>query len=310
MSLLDIHTPSPSPQESQDETLEILEAGTGHGSLTLHLARAINAANSCPPPIPNESQLQVLSAQQQQPEEESAVKTKANQITEVDPLQREWDEWRTHRRALIHTVDVNEKYLSLAESNVRGFRRGIYAGNVDFYVSSVENWIQEQTRRRPKRLLSGTAEPFLDYAILDMPGAHLRISHIAPILKTDGILAVFMPNITQIGDCVSIIRQQYLPFVLDRAVELGTGISSGRLWDLRMTTTRSNKNLAADSEEKESEQTTEDSPESSSDNGSEEDANTSSSAQAKDEPVLVCRPKVGEKIRGGGFVGIWRKMKV
>ena len=308
VSLLDIHAPPPSSHGSEDETLEILEAGTGHGSLTLYLSRAINGANSCPPPIPKASQLQVLHAQQQP--DEGVAKTAANQVAEVDSLQHEWDGWRSHRRAVLHTVDVSLKYSSRAEGNVRGFRRGIYAGNVDFYVSTVENWIQEQIRRRSRRLPSGTVDPFLNYALLDMPSAHLRIPLVAPILKTDGILAVFMPNITQIGDCVSVIREERLPLTLDKAVELGTGISSGRLWDLRMVTPRPNKNLTTDSVEKEPEQATEDMLEDSSDNGPGENVTTPSMAQTKGEPVLVCRPKVGDRIRGGGFVGIWRKMKI
>ena len=50
-SLLDISLPCPGedPQFDQGPPFEILEAGTGHGALTLHLAREIHGAN---PPIP------------------------------------------------------------------------------------------------------------------------------------------------------------------------------------------------------------------------------------------------------------------
>ncbi|KAL1958199.1 hypothetical protein VTO42DRAFT_5054 [Malbranchea cinnamomea] len=299
VSLLDIHTPVASPEGHQDETLEILEAGTGHGSLTLHIARAINAANSSPPPIPKASQRQILDG-----------RTAENRRNHDDPIQREWDEWRARRGAVIHTVDINEKYSAHAEMIVRGFRRGLYAGNVDFYVSSVENWIQEQIRRRSKGLfIKKSVKPFLSYAILDMPSAHLRIPHVASVLKPDGILAVFMPNITQIGECVNLIREKNLPFVMDRAVELGTGISSGRLWDIRIAQTRSRGKLTTGVNEEAADGAAEETPEETSDMSAAEKASDSAGDKSNTESVLVCRPKVGERIVGGGFVGIWRRMK-
>ena len=297
VSLLDIHTPVASPEGNRDEPLEILEAGTGHGSLTLHLARAINAANSRAPPIPSASQRQIVDG--------SATKSQAD--TE-NTVQREWDQWRAQRGAVLHTVDVNAKYSAHAEMIVRGFRRGLYAGSVDFYVSSVENWIEEQSRRRATGVFSKAAKPFLSYAILDMPSAHLRIPHVASALKPDGVLAVFMPHITQIGDCVNLIREKRLPFVMDRTVELGTGISSGRLWDVRVAQTKSRGKLSTETKEEEASEVAEDSEESSS-ASTDPAANDAATETEKGESVLVCRPKVGERIVGGGFVGIWRRMK-
>lgn len=298
VSLLDIHTPAASPEGRVDEPLEILEAGTGHGSLTLHLARAINGANGCPPRIPTASQRQTL--------DEGATKTPAE---EKDTTQREWDEWRAQRGAILHTVDVGSNYSAHAEMIVRGFRRGLYAGNVDFYVSSVESWIEKQARRRSTGVFSKTVKPFLSYAMLDMPSAHLRIPLVASMLKPDGILAVFVPNITQIGDCVNLIREQNLPLVMDKAVELGTGISSGRLWDVRVVQTKSRGKLTTEAKEDKASEPTEESSDESSSTSADEAANDSVPEKARDESVLVCRPKVGERIVGGGFVGIWRKMK-
>ncbi|PGH27328.1 hypothetical protein AJ80_01038 [Polytolypa hystricis UAMH7299] len=306
VSLLDLHTFPPSSDGKEDEPLEILEAGTGHGSLTLHLSRAINAANTRPPPIPEAPQRQILTdtpptSKSSRPKNESA-KDKAA----VDNgQQRDWDVWRGQRRAIIHTVEVSPAHSAHAESIVRGFRRGIYAGNVDFYVSSVENWVKEQINRRHKYLFSGTVKPFLSYAILDMPSAQLHIPHVASVLKYDGLLVVFMPNVTQIGDCVEIIQKQRLPLVMDKAVELGMGISSGRLWNIKSTVPKRHSiNMA--SEEKEI-----------SKNESEEDTSDdtycegvpSAEGATEQESVLVCRPKVGGRIVGGGFVGIWRKIK-
>ncbi|RAH61950.1 adenine-N(1)--methyltransferase [Aspergillus piperis CBS 112811] len=312
VSLLDIHI-APPAEGSDTPPLEILESGTGHGSLTLHLARAIQGANFTPPPLPPSSQVTYLptkpgevSTRKLQPPADGASETT------VDPDQENWDAWRSQRKAIIHSVDVTPKSSVHAEGIVRSFRRGIYAGNVDFYAGHVEDWIAEQKRQRaPIGLLSSLkkdeVEPFLSYAILDMPSAHLRIPHVASILKRDGILAVFMPSVTQIGDCVELIRRQRLPFVQDKVVELGNGISSGRLWDIRHAVKKSRDNVSVASSTEEG-------------SGSEESVETGAveteSADVAEEKtpkeedsVLVCRPKVGARIVGGGFVGIWRKIE-
>ena len=319
--------------------MEILESGTGHGSLTLHLARAIQAANSNPPPLPAKSQIRYLQDRPLRPYEEGAaagVKTefqkekerKSNaEETNDDPTQKQWDDWRARRGAVIHTVDVSPKFSAHAEKIVNGFRRGVYAGNVDFYVGPVESWIAEQTKQRresaPKPgLLSSvlksdtaTPEPFLSYAILDMPSSHLRIPHIAPVMKRDGILAVFMPSITQIGDCVELIRRQRLPFVQEKVVELGAGISGGRQWDVRFAIKKSRADPSSwgpssDGPEEGAAQEDQE-PSSSDEKPADADVQPEAQEQAskEGESVLVCRPQVGERIAGGGFVGIWRRIE-
>jgi hypothetical protein len=208
-------------------------------------------------------------------------------------------------------VDVAPKFSAHAEKIVRGFRRGLYAGNVDFYVGHVENWISEQKRLRTPNsilpLMQKTFEPFLSYAILDMPSAHQRITHVAPILKGNGVLAVFMPSITQIGDCVDLIRRQKLPFTLEKVVELGPGISSGRSWDVRFAVKKSRADPSWTEAPDAGEGTVQqdrDSPE-----GSVESVSTPEEVPREEDSVLVCRPKVGARIVGGGFVGIWRRIE-
>ncbi|KAK1149280.1 hypothetical protein N8T08_006502 [Aspergillus melleus] len=310
VSLLDIHVAPPA--EGDDlPPLEILESGTGHGSLTLHLSRAIQAANPCPPAIPLTSQIKYLQGRPQRPDEQKDQKDEQSQNSDTpntaeketttpssDPVQEQWDAWRSQRRAVIHTVDVSPSFSARAEKTVRGFRRGLYAGNVDFYVGHAENWIAEQIRQRtPKTLLQltkPTVEPFLTHAILDMPSAHQRIPHVAPILKPNGILAVFMPSITQIGECVDLIRKQNLPFSLDRVVELGAGISGGRQWDVRFAVKKSRADPSS--------WTADDADAVAVPTPPREEA-------PRDDGVLVCRPKVGARIVGGGFVGIWRRFE-
>lgn len=294
--------------------MEILEAGTGHGSLTLHLARAIHAANTSPPPLPGKSQIKFVEKQRKPPvNTEAETGKEESKNAAEDQIQQQWDAWRSQRRAVIHTIDVSPKFSAHAEKIVRGFRRGIYAGNVDFHVGHAEDWIAEQTQRRAKSGIfsSDKTAPFLSYAILDMPSAHLRIPHVAPILKRDAILAVFMPSVTQIGECVDLIRRQKLPFVLERAVELGSGISSGRLWDVRFAVKKSRADPSSwvDPDSQESDGNSAPQSEEGSENTESEKSPTSEEQPKEEDSVLVCRPKVGLRIVGGGFVGIWRRIE-
>lgn len=312
VSLLDLHpnTPAAGVNESQ---IEILESGTGHGSLTLHLARAIHAANSTPPPRPVKTQIRYLEDRAQRPGEEDSEQIEGSQAQDVDAgtVQEEWDTWRAQRNAIIHTVDVSAKFSKLAEKNVQGFRRGMYGGDVDFYVGPVEDWVAEQKKQRTKTgvlsSLTGqsSVEPFLSHAILDMPSAQLRIPHVAPMLKRDGFLVVFVPSITQIGDCVRLIRQHHLSLVQEKVVELGMGISGGRQWDVRLATRKSGADPASWSPSAETE-----SDEASADSAEDLAEIPVPEVTSKvDDMVMVCRPKVGLRTMGGGFVGIWRRIE-
>ncbi|KAJ5814896.1 tRNA (adenine-N(1)-)-methyltransferase [Penicillium riverlandense] len=316
VSLLDIHVESPADHATQPP-LEILEAGTGHGSLTLHLARAIQAANPIPPLRPTRSQIQFLEDRPRRPGEDGSDEKAADtESAAITPVQQQWDTWRAQRNAIVHTVDVSAKFSALAEKNVQGFRRGIYAGNVDFYVGHVENWIAQQTKQRTKTgivnsLTGATAmDPFLSYAILDMPSAHLRIPHVAPVLKQNGLLVVFMPSITQIGECTELIRKQRLPFVQQRVVELGAGLTSGRLWDVRFAVKKSGADPAswgASSDAEDGGAAAE--PEEELSNASDGAVDAPETPSMAEDAVLVCRPKVGVRTFGGGFVGVWRRIE-
>lgn len=110
--LLDIHVPRATTTSTDcRQVYEILEAGTGHGSLTLYLSRAIHAANV------------TLQA-------EDTVAQKAQ------------------RHAILHTVDVSAKHSAHAQKIVGGFRHGLYANNVDFHVGDISRWIDEQMHFR------------------------------------------------------------------------------------------------------------------------------------------------------------------
>lgn len=314
-SLLDIHVNTPAAGEIQP-TMEILESGTGHGSLTLHLARAIHAANTTPPPRPSRSQINYLEGRVIRPSEKDTEPTGEKPAEPVaDPAQEEWDAWRAQRNAVIHTVDVSPKFSALAQKNIRGFRRGIYAGNTDFYVGPVENWIAQQKQLRKKTGLASLTggnpvDPFLSHVILDMPSSNLRIPHVTPMLKRDGLLVVFMPSITQIGECLQLIRDQRLPLVQEKVIELGSGISGGRTWDVRFATKKSGADPASWATPSDAEiSTPAEADEQSSASDTTSEVSTTEEPPKEGESVLVCRPKVGLRIQGGGFVAVWRRIE-
>ncbi|KAL9113399.1 MAG: hypothetical protein Q9227_002440 [Pyrenula ochraceoflavens] len=295
VSLLDIHVLA-AAEDLQNQPLEILEAGTGHGSLTLHLARAIHAANRAPPSLPPPSQSLTASA---------ASPNTSNE-------DRQWIEWRKSRKAIIHSVEAVPSFSHHAEKLVRQFRRGIYAGHIDFHVSTVQEWIATKISER-RKVTTSTAD-FLSYVVLDMPSSHLQIEHVAPAMREGALLAIFTPSITQIGDCLRVIKDQKLPLVMEKTVELGVGMSSGRLWDVRFAQKRKTS-AYLNSETAKLQEADEDDPSTGTDQDSEssdtsqrEETRTSVTGTAADEPVLVCRPKVGERIVGGGFVGLWKKL--
>ena len=306
MSLLDIHVAPPTASNEHDPPLEILESGTGHGALTLHLARAVHAANPPAPFLPPAKLDQAPSATKEAARpEETDTEREARAV---------WQAYRTSRRAIIHSVEVSPTYSTNAQKLIHQFRRGMYAPHIDFHVDSVGDWIpaQLETRRHASSLFRkhADAEPFLSYVILDMPACHLQIETVAPAMKDAALLVVFVPSVTQIGDCVRIIQDRGLRLQMEKVLELGEGISNGRVWDVRLArkrvrssdTTPARRLGASNGLEEEG-------------MAAETDCNVEDSihsprveGKAEDDSVMVCRPKVGRMTIGGGFVGLWRKM--
>ncbi|KXT08233.1 hypothetical protein AC579_1292 [Pseudocercospora musae] len=251
VSLFDLH---PDADEEATATA-ILEAGTGHGALTLHLSRAIHAANA----------------------------------SRQGPLTGD------SRKAVIHSIDISPKFSAHAQTVVEGFRRGKYANNVDFHVCDVSEWLRSRHEQGPR----------FSHAFLDLPQSDRHLPAVAEALRTDGTLIVFNPSITQITACATKVKDDGIPLDLERVVELGVnGGSGGRDWDVRFVHP---KRVVEERSESESE----------SDMGesSISDDDTDVSSTASDEAIssrkwaMVCRPKVGERITGGGFLGIWKKQR-
>lgn len=288
--------------------LEILDAGTGHGSVTLHLARAIQAAN---PPVPNldpaTSDLSKKGASYELPGGDSSV--------DEDPAQV-WHDWRRSRRAVVHSVEISPVYSKHAEHKVvAGFRRGLYSPHIDFHIANVNDWIDRQLNQRE-------LEPFLSYVFLDMPSCHRYLQKVVSAMKENALIAVFVPSITQIVHCVQEINSSALSLRMEKTLELGEGISNGRMWNVRLASKRARDptedssttySRLGDEDEARQEETDTQSEVSPTTTPQEQDASLPSLEAGPEgggtskEPVIICRPKVGERLIGGGFVALWRR---
>jgi tRNA (adenine57-N1/adenine58-N1)-methyltransferase len=261
---LDLHPPY------QGSKIQILEAGTGHGALTLYLAQAIQNFN--PPTVTESYQSKKLS------------------------------DWKANRKAIIHTVDISAKHSEHAQKIVQNFRNGIYIGNVDFHVGDLPEFFANY---------ESNCNQFLTHVILDMPSSDEKLGIVAEHLQVDGKLLVFNPSVSQIMDCVERITQERIPLRLERVLELAGSFSGGREWDIRITKIRKSRQSWKASE------------------GSTSEATPKSilsqlwfwvsglfPGQKSITPILperqfaiVCRPKAGERIPVGGFVGVWRRLR-
>jgi hypothetical protein len=217
------------------------------------------------------------------------------------------DAWRASRRAIVHTLDISSHHSNHARKVVQGFRHGLYAHNVDFHVGDVSAWIASQ------KALRKTEDPFLSHVFLDLPNANHHLANVAPVLHVNGLLAVFNPSITQIVDCVETIHAHKLPYLLDQVIELGAG--NIREWDIRAVRPRADLKMAPTP----STQLKEENAGSVSIEGASidpvegqhaRDAELAEDlAKQQEKLVMVCRPKVGATVVGGGFLGLWRRME-
>lgn len=336
VSFLDLHVSTPDASEQHGPPpLEILEAGTGHGALTLFIARAIHAANPYMSPeirsqLVNERITLSSSKPVKAPKTSffspltswlSSLHLRHSTVPLDTPNADTLLDWRSRRRAVVHTLDVSSAHSEHAQRIVFGFRQGIYAGDVEFNVGDASQWIDQQKDSRDLNSKAEAENTFLSHVILDLPSSHTHVAKATSALHIDGVLMAFNPSITQITACVELIRQLKLPLVLERVVELGVGMTGGRQWDVRAVKPR-----AVAKREKETKQARID--------GQFGDERMSRTEEEKLEDSLfptfqtgdvidsaitldkedvglemVCRPKVGDRLVGGGFLGVWKKMR-
>jgi tRNA A58 N-methylase Trm61 len=201
VSLLDLHAPT-----DAGGRVDVLEAGTGHGSLTLHLARAVHGANG-PPPSSSPG-----------PEGEESAELAA---------------WKSRRRAVIHTVDASARHSTHAASVVRGFRRGMYAPHVDFH-GGIDLSAFLASRSTPSPTSSSEPRRQFTHAILDLLAPEAHLAAVSRAMARGGRVLVFNPSVTQVAECVRAAGEERLPLRLERVVELAGGWVGGREWDVRV----------------------------------------------------------------------------
>ena len=290
---MDIHIKGSLP-EDVDGKLEILEAGTGQGALTLYLARAIHPANL------------MLEARSPEGRGPSYEDMSSQEIIASN-------ESRDQRRAIIHTVDISPTFAEHAKGIVKGFRQGMYQNDIDFHVGDVSEWIEQQIQNR--EVVQAEDPTFLSHIILDMPNADKHVAKAASALHVDGNLLVFNPSISQIMTVVDIVKREYLPLELDTVLELGQGITGGREWDVRSVVPRAQLQVQRERKTTMAEEGSEstDAASEDDDRGLEKkgsDGEVAGPMKQQNPPShMVCRPKVGGMVKGGGFVGVWKKMK-
>ncbi|KAF2084286.1 hypothetical protein K490DRAFT_49530 [Saccharata proteae CBS 121410] len=336
VSLLDIHATPPTPLDDPNaDPFEILEAGTGHGALTLHLARAIHAYNTPPPvasaPTSPTSETQSPEDTPDPLEDATYDGTTTDHTAEANPLET----WKSSRRAILHTLDISNHHARHAKKVIRGFRRGLYAGNVDFHVGDVSDFIRQRFDAQ-KRATSGTSKssnpvpedaddcqtvnetvngnPFLSHILLDLPNAEDHLPLVTEALRIDGALVVFNPSVTQIGEVVKAVANLGLPLSLEQVVEI-KGVDTLRKWDVRVVRPRKSRKVEevpaeeGKVEEKDGQGGGVVEAEKESAEAGSKDQEQAAQLE-KDAWKMLCRPKSGHLSGVGGFVGVWRKLRI
>lgn len=217
---------------TNDPPKQYIECGTGHGSLTLNICKAIHSGNAY------------------------------------------YNGENSTRGAILHSVDKSEKHLSVGARNLKHYDKGIYWPDVEFHLLGEANgptqWLEGEVASYYRDVLGRQDnEGFLSGAFLDMPSPELHVGAIARDLIAESPLMVFVPSIIQLWDCLSLIKKQGIPLSMTRVCELMPGSGGGgmREWDIRKAVV---KETGLES--------------------------------------MVVRPKVGIRVVGGGFVGLFKKL--
>lgn len=225
VALLDLHPTRPGEDEAGEggdaAPFEVLEAGSGMGSLTLHLARALHAAN---PPVPPALRRALRAGGPPAAGDAEALAAYA-----------------AARRAVVHSVDRNPGAVDAARCMVRGFRRALYLATVDFEAADAGAWLA-------RRLAASGGAPFLARAVLDLAAPAAVAARLVTALRPGSLLVVFQPSISQLAE-FDAWRHRRCPAALrlDKALELPVttsapdalhGAAGGREWDVRLVMPR------------------------------------------------------------------------
>lgn len=310
MSILDLNLPVPGedPEADAAPPVEIFEAGTGMGCLTLHLARAIHGANPAVPPVLRKALCTAPYAKGRLPRD---MATDTSQKPGPMPheldfssspspdLQTQLETYLSRRRAIIHTLDINPSTSRHAHGVIRNFRRAQYLLNIDFHVSTIRSYLEP-------RLAQSGGEPFLAHAVLDLPSATEHADVVVRALRPDGKLVVFTPSITQAIESVVWAEETAQLVYMDRVIELPSSTFEegfhdgvgGREWDIRSVMPRKYARRgggAGAADEGDGAETVR------------EREQAEAEEAGKSKKAIVCRPKVGNMVGGGGFLTIFTR---
>ncbi|ONH65110.1 hypothetical protein BON22_4950 [Cyberlindnera fabianii] len=177
------------------------------------------------------------------------------------------------RGAVLHSIDRNEAHSNVGRKTIRNFRRGIYTKDVEFHLAnSPEEWLESETAMQWKQKDPDhqKGEGFLSGAFLDLPDMVPNLSSLAKNLKQDAPLVIFCPSVNQIIDVIKSIKQSHGEIKLShiRTIQLVPGVGGG----LQDWDTRY------------------------------------TTVRNTGEEAVVCRPRVGTRLVGGGFVGLFKKL--
>lgn len=239
VALADIHMDFPEVDAAGNlvnPPFQYFEAGTGHGSLTLQICKAIHSAN-------------------------------AYAKFSGDPAKR---------GAILHSLDCNERHSKTGQRTIAHFHNGMYKSDVEFHIAeSPSEWLENEASewralwpRENEESGLEEKQAFLSGAFLDMGGFEKHLETVSKNLLLDAPLLIFCPSLTQVMDALKLIDANpdiRLQFV--RTIQLPPGVGGGlKEWDTRKTFIK-----------------------------------------ATGEEGWVCRPKVGIRVCGGGFILIFKK---
>ncbi|KAF4591934.1 tRNA (adenine-N(1)-)-methyltransferase [Ophiocordyceps camponoti-floridani] len=246
VSLLDLNPVRPGEdddilqQQASDglaPPFEVFEAGTGMGSLTLHLARALHAAN---PPFPPDLRRKICAA--------SAIRDPCAAGVALEPEdQAAFDSYRASRRLVLHSLDQSAERVKAACKFIRYFRRALYLPNIDFHIGTVEAYVSQ-------RLAASSGQPFLSRAVLDVASPEEGAASVIQALHPGALLVVFQPSISQIAAFDIWERKTKQPVRLEKVIELSVGTlmdglndaGSGRPWSVKMWRAKADKGDAGE----------------------------------------------------------------
>ncbi|EPS38708.1 hypothetical protein H072_7508 [Dactylellina haptotyla CBS 200.50] len=301
---LDLHV-SPSIDDSEGP-LEVLEAGTGHGSLTLHLARALSPGYmGVSPPAA------IL----------HSIEKSKSVVDAAENLLKGFRRGMYHGEGVkFYHADVEDwlkKQIAERDSTAASFDKSTFSSSSSTLTSETS--------------VSSSYTPFLSSCVLDMPDIRPIMPLLQQAMHPGAILGYWAPSITQITSVVEHTKLKRIPFYVEKVLEFGNGVggAGARVWDVRLAQVRSRVKAAAPQDTKPRRASAglrrffEETEKQKSSEGFGQvsdavrdgvyDLKTSPSedipiTEDKSDWEMVCRPKTGERTQGGGFYLIMRRI--